>query len=98
MWEEIASDSESLTVVCLSLVGIVAILVFGICGTVVSLVKVSTHARLKQRMLELGMSPSEIEQVLKAGSENFKAKWHQNRKPPALADDVRSARPSKAQL
>jgi hypothetical protein len=82
MLEQIAGNEEALTIVCLSIVGIVAILVFGGSYTVISILTVIAHARLKQQMLERGMSPSEIEQVLKAGSDEFKRKWHQPMKPP----------------
>ncbi len=76
MLEQLIKNEEALTVVCFSAVGIVAILVFGIGWTLVSLVKLSAHTRLKQQMLDRGMPPSEIEQVLKAGSDEFKSRWH----------------------
>jgi hypothetical protein len=98
MWEEIASDTDSLMIVCFSFVGIVAILVFGICGTLVSLVKHITNTRLKQQMLEQGMTASEIEKVLKAGSEEFKGKWHQNKPPLARKNETGSKQPSKARM
>jgi hypothetical protein len=96
MLEEIAGNEESLTVVCVSVVSIVAILVFGFCGTLVSLVKQSSHNRLKQQMLERGMSPLEIEQVLKAGSDDFKSKWHPPKNPPVRSCNSGSASPAKA--
>jgi len=95
MLEQIAGDEESLTVVCLSVVGIVAILVFGFGWTLVSVLKVITHTRLRQQMLERGMSPSEIEQVLRAGSDEFKGRWHQSTKPPLRELNRNSASPSK---
>jgi hypothetical protein len=95
MLEEIVRNEESLTVLCLSVVGIVAILVFGVGWTLVSLAKVFAHSRLKRQMLEQGMSPSEIEQVLKAGSDEFKAKWHQRGNPPVRGAKPQSAAPSK---
>jgi len=55
--EQIAGDEESLTVVCLSAVGVVAILLFGVGWTIVTILKVLTHTRLKHEMLERGMSP-----------------------------------------
>ncbi len=79
MLEQLVANEEALTVVCLSAVGIVAILVFGIGWTFVSLMKLSAHTRLKQQMLDRNMPASEIEQVLKAGSDEFKSKWHERR-------------------
>ena len=95
MLEQIAGNEESLTVVCLSVVAIVAILVFGLAGTLVSLVKISAHSRLKQQMLEQGMSPSEIEQVLKAGSNDFKGNWHKAKNPPLREPHRNTVPPSK---
>ena len=91
MWEQIAADEESLVIVCGSIVALTAILVFGVGSMVVSLCKLAVHTRLKQHMLDRGMSAFEIEQVLKAGSEDSPVKA-QN--PPASRDTV-PARPVK---
>ena len=92
MLEQIVADEESLAIVCFSLVGIVAIVVFGIGGTLVSVLKLSAHTRLKQQMLERGMSALEIEQVLKAGSGESKGKCEQPMNPP-LREPHRSSPP-----
>ena len=48
MLEQIAANEESLTVVCISIVAIVAILVLGLGCTLVSILKISAYTRLKQ--------------------------------------------------
>ena len=95
MLEQIASHEDSLAIVCFSFVGIVAIVVIGVGCTLVSVLKIWAHSRLKQLMLERGMSPSEIEQVLKAGSDEFKGKWHQPMDSPVREPNRSSAFPSK---
>jgi hypothetical protein len=95
MLEQIARNEGSLTIVCLSIVGVVAILVFGAGCTLVSVLRVIAHTRLKQQMLDRGLTPSEIEQVLKAGSDEFKSKWHQPVKPPLREPNRSWMSPSK---
>ena len=98
MLEQIAADEESLAIVCFSLAGIVAIVVFGIGGTLVSVLKLSAHTRLKQQMLERGMSALEIEQVLKAGSDEPKGKCDQPTNPPQRELHRSSTPPSKVHV
>ena len=69
MWEQVFADEETFTVACLAFVGTVAILVFGGGWAVINVLKVLTQARLKQQMIDRGMAPTEIEQVLRAGPE-----------------------------
>ena len=79
MLEELISNEEALMVVCFSAVAMAAIFVVGGGCTLFSVLKLFADTRLKQQMLDRGMSASEIEQVLKAGSDEFKSKWHQRR-------------------
>ena len=95
MLEQIAANEESLAIVCFSLVGIVAIVVFGIMGSIVSLAKLSAHTRLKQQMLERGMSALEIERVLRAGSDESKGKTNEPKNTHAGKDDRYLTPPSK---
>ena len=50
------------------LVAIVAI----VCGTVVSIYKISRQSNLKQMMLEAGLPPHDIERVINSGSDEAK--------------------------
>ena len=72
MFEQIAADEETFVMACLSVVGIVAILVFGGGWTVVSIVRILAHTRLKQQMIEHGMASPEIERIMKAGTDEFR--------------------------
>ena len=82
MVEQLLADEESLFIVCAAIVGVVAILVFGLGNMVVTIVKTKATFQLKQQMLQRGMAPFEIEQVLKAGSGEFKNKWNETGKSP----------------
>jgi hypothetical protein len=98
MLEQLAADEESLAIVCFSLVGIVAIMVFGLGGTLMSVLRLSAHTRLKQQMLERGMSALEIEQVLKAGSDGAKGKCDQPTNPPQREIYRSATQPSKVHI
>ena len=98
MLEQIAADEETLAIVCFSLVGIVAILVFGIGGILVNVLKLWAQTRLKQQMLDRGMSALEIEQVLRAGSDASKDKCDQPAKSPLQDQHPSSTPPSKVHV
>lgn len=61
-------NPEVFPILCGSLVGLTAIVVFGLGATLVKLVRTIVDYRLKAQMLDRGMSPQEIEQVLNAQS------------------------------
>jgi hypothetical protein len=50
--------------------------------------KLTVDGRLKQQMLDRGMTAPEIEQVLKAGSHEFKSKWHEKGSPPVRKPEL----------
>ena len=82
MFEQIAADEEHLAIVCFSLVAIVTILVFGGGWTIVNILRINAHTRLKMQMLDRGMNSTEMERVLMAGVDDFKTPWHEKKSPP----------------
>jgi len=61
-------EPEVFPILCVFIVGVVAIIIFGVGGTLVKLVRSVLDYRLKSQMLDRGMTPHDIEQVLRAQS------------------------------
>lgn len=68
MMASLFNNEEALFILCGCIAGVAAIVVFGGGGLLVQALRISAEARLKQQMLQRGMSPVEIEQVLSAGT------------------------------
>jgi hypothetical protein len=64
-------ESDVFPILCISLVGLAAIVVFGVGTVLVKLLRIYADYHLKSQMLDRGLSPAEIEQVLKAHSHDF---------------------------
>lgn len=66
MIEQILQHEDSLAIVMVFSMAITAILVFGSGWIVVSVAQIISHHRLKHMMIERGMTPEEIDKILKS--------------------------------
>jgi len=69
MLEQIVAHEDTFALAAVFGTMITAIVVFGGGWVVVSVVRILSRDRLKNLMIDRGMSPEEIKQVLQAGSE-----------------------------
>ena len=88
MLEQIAADEESLAIVCF-VSGDRGDPRFRHWGYPCECLETLSQIRLKQQMLERGMSAWEVEQILKAGSDESKGKPDQQANPPQRAVGAR---------
>jgi len=66
MIEQLFQNEDSLALVLVFCTGIVAVVIFGCGWVLVSLAQIFSSHRLKQLMIERGMTPEEIDKVMRA--------------------------------
>lgn len=66
MLQQLLQNEDSLALVLVFGTGAIAVLVFGVGWVIVSLAQIFSAYRLKQLMIERGMTPEEIDQVIRA--------------------------------
>ena len=73
MWEQLLQNEDSLALLLVFGTGAVAVLIFGGGWVIVSLAQIFSAHRLKQLMIERGMTPEEIDKVIKSAPDS--AQW-----------------------
>jgi hypothetical protein len=65
--KEIVSNEGTFAMSAVFGTGIVVVVVVSVCSAIVNVVQIVSRDRLKHLMIERGMSPAEIKEVLQAG-------------------------------